>query len=123
MMTPDEGILIVDDEHLIVIGLELVLKQLGYLVCGTAATGPKAIDLALRVRPKLVLMDVRLKGKMDGVETARAIRDQHPCHIIFITGSNEPETRRRVEEAAPDGFLVKPILSHHLQAAIQSLTA
>jgi len=120
-MTDTDHVLVVDDEAFIVIGLRHILQKLGHRVCGTAATAEKAIELALQHRPWLILMDVRLKGMRDGVDAARTIREHHPCSIIFITGSNEPETRQRVIEAKPNGFLIKPIGPDDLKEAIQSL--
>jgi two-component system, response regulator PdtaR len=80
-----------------------------------------AIEMALRHRPAVVLMDVRLGSGIDGVEAVRKIRQSYPCDVIFLTGSNETATRLRIEATAPAGVLVKPILPQHLIGAIQSL--
>ena len=81
-----------------------------------------ANDRTLRHRPAVVLMDVRLGTGMDGVEAAQRICKEHPCKVIFLTGSNETATRLRIEATAPAGVLVKPILPQHLIGAIQSLS-
>jgi two-component system, response regulator PdtaR len=80
-----------------------------------------AIEMALRHRPAVVLMDVRLGSGIDGVEAVRKIRQSHPCNVIFLTGSNETATRLRIEATEPAGVLVKPILPQHLIGALQSL--
>jgi two-component system, response regulator PdtaR len=80
-----------------------------------------AIEMALRHRPAVVLMDVRLKGDLDGVESVRKIRQSHPCKVIFLTGSNETTTRLRIEATDPASVLVKPILPQHLIEALQPL--
>jgi two-component system, response regulator PdtaR len=80
-----------------------------------------AIEMALRHRPAVVLMDVRLGSGIDGVEAARRICQEHPCKVIFLTGSNETATRLRIEATEPAGVLVKPILPQHLIGALQSL--
>jgi CheY-like chemotaxis protein len=73
-----------------------------------------AIEMALRHRPAVVLMDVRLGSGLDGIESVRKIRQSHPCKVIFLTGSNETTTRLRIETTDPTGVLVKPILPQHL---------
>jgi two-component system, response regulator PdtaR len=80
-----------------------------------------AIEMALRHRPTVVLMDVRLGSGMDGVEAAQKIRRSHPCNVIFLTGSNETATRLRIEATDPTAILVKPILPWHLIGALQSV--
>lgn len=121
MVEPDDCIIVVDDEMLILIGLRMALTQLGYTVCGIAMTTAQAVDQVTKFLPKLVLLDFRLRDGTDGIETARLIREVHTCHIVFITGSNEPETRRRIEEIEPDGLLIKPIMPQDLKAVIESL--
>ncbi|WP_158044913.1 response regulator [Skermanella pratensis] len=121
MLTRDDPILIVDDDNLVRLGLQMTLEDQGYRHLHTAKTGMAAIDMAVRYRPKLILMDVRLKGDLDGVEAAQSIRQKYSCQIIFLTGSNEAATRLRIEAAAPDGVLVKPILPQHLIGALEAL--
>jgi two-component system, response regulator PdtaR len=80
-----------------------------------------AIEMALRHRPAVVLMDVRLGSGIDGVEAVRKIRQSHPCNVIFLTKSNETATRFPIEAMDPAGVLVKPILPQHLIEALQPL--
>jgi CheY-like chemotaxis protein len=124
-LTRDAPILIVDDDSLVRLGLRMTLEDQGYRNLHIAKTGlaaiDAAIDMAVRYRPTVVLMDVRLRDDLDGVEAAQKIRREHPCKVIFLTGSNETAARLRIESAAPDGVLVKPILPQQLIDAIQSL--
>ncbi len=121
MLTHDATILIVDDDNLVRLGLRMTLEDQGYRNLHVAKTATAAIDMARQHRPALILMDVRLRGDIDGIEAVEKIRPEHSCHIIFLTGSNETATRRRIEAAAPAGVLVKPILPELLIAAIEAL--
>jgi CheY-like chemotaxis protein len=97
------------------------LEDAGFQSLQVARTGLTAIEMALRHRPTVVLMDVRLGSGMDGVEAAQKIRQSHPCNVIFLTGSSETATRLRIEATDPAGVLVKPILAQHLIGALQSV--
>src|SRR4051812_32554950 len=123
MTTLSGSVLVVDDEVLIAVALSETLKEMGMEVCGIAVTARKAIDLALRHRPDLVLMDFRLKGTEDGVHAACAIHASVGCPVIFITGSREPETMRRIKEGHPAAVLIKPILPYQLKIVIESVIA
>lgn len=112
-------VLVVDDESLIAKLWCIQLASIGFQVCGTAATAEAALALAQEHRPSIVLMDVRLRGETDGVEAARAIHEQVGSKIIFITGSNEPETIARIELNHPAAVLFKPISNRQLQAALE----
>jgi two-component system, response regulator PdtaR len=109
---------LVEDEALIALSLSDMLAELGFQVCGPADTAQRAVELALSQRPRLVLMDIRLKGKPDGIDAAREIRAQLPAPIIFVTGSCEREMMLRMEAVAAAGVLIKPILFDELKAAI-----
>ena len=110
---------IVDDDFLIVAYLEEALESLGWKVCGTAATAAAAVRTVLEHRPRFVLMDVRLKGREDGIDAADRIYGEYPCPIIFITGSREPETMARIHQGHPAGVLTKPIMPGQLGRAIE----
>jgi DNA-binding NarL/FixJ family response regulator len=117
-MSADTCVLVVDDEQLIALSLTLVLEEMGITVCGTASTAVKAVELANRHRPGIILMDVRLKGEKDGVDAALAIHEIFEASVIFITGSREPETVARIQQDHPAAILFKPILPVHLHEAI-----
>ena len=121
MLTGDAPILIVDDDHLVRLGIRMTLEDAGFRNLQVARSGPTAIKMALQYRPTVVLMDVRLGNGMDGVEAAQKIRQSHPCNVIFLTGSNETATRLRIEATDLTAVLVKPILPQHLIGALQSV--
>ncbi len=78
-------ILIVEDEQLVAADLEAKLTRLGYEVVGLAASGVDALRLASEEHPELVLMDVRLQGDMDGIETANLLQNVSAAPVIFVT--------------------------------------
>jgi two-component system, response regulator PdtaR len=113
-------VLVVDDEVLIADLWCSQIDGMGLEVCGIAATAEAAIALAREHRPSLVLMDMRLRGKTDGVDAALAIHESVGSKVIFITGSKEPETMARIELDHATAVLLKPISDRQLQTAIRS---
>jgi two-component system, response regulator PdtaR len=120
-MSTDTCVLVVDDEQLIALSLRLTLEEMGIEVCETAATARKAVELAQRHKPGIVLMDVRLRGEGDGVDAAIEIYRTLNAAVIFITGSREPETVARIHLDHPAAILFKPILPIHLREAIEKV--
>jgi len=116
-------ILVVEDEFLIAASLKMQIEDLGLQVCGTADTALDAIAMAKEFRPRVVLMDMRLKGQGDGVDAALAIHLSVGSKVIFITGSREPATMARIQEDHPAAVLFKPIYGRQLQTAIESVLA
>lgn len=114
-------VLIVDDDFLIAEYLREVVEDAGCRVCATAATAEDAVAEALRFKPDVVLMDVRLRGHGDGVDAAIRIHTRLGTPVVFITGSNEPETMRRIHADHPRGILVKPILPEQLVASLRDV--
>ncbi len=91
-----ERILIVEDEGIVAADLESTLQKLGYTVVGTAATGEQAVEKAEKTAPDLVLMDIRLKGEMDGIDAAEQItaRFERSGHVFDrLCGRNDVGTR------------------------------
>lgn len=122
-MPEPPSVLIVEDDALIATSLHLTVEDMGFAVCGIADSAAEAIRLALRHRPDAVLMDVRLRGIRDGVDAAIAIHAGYAPPIVFITGSNEPATRGRIEEDHPSALLIKPILPDALEATLHKVLA
>jgi DNA-binding NarL/FixJ family response regulator len=123
MKKPKAKVLIVDDEFLIQELLTILIENMGLKVCGRAATADHAVELALRHRPDIVLMDMRLQGEKDGVDAALAIHEVMDTKTIFITGSKEPKTVARIHLDHPDAVLFKPISDSQLHFAVeQALT-
>jgi DNA-binding NarL/FixJ family response regulator len=118
--TRDGGVLIVEDEALIAMSLAAEIQAMGLEVCATAATARRAVELAERHRPRLVLMDVRLSGEADGVAAAMEMhRRGVPVPIVYVTGSREPETVARIRGDHPTALLFKPVLPDELRDAVR----
>jgi CheY-like chemotaxis protein len=83
-----------------------------------AATGPEAIQQALAHRPDLVLMDIRLRGPMDGIEAAAVIRTRLDLPVVYLSASVDALTRARADATHPAGFLRKPFSDQDLQDAL-----
>jgi two-component system, cell cycle sensor histidine kinase and response regulator CckA len=114
-------ILIVEDERLIAIDLQRRLTRLGYTVVALAASGVDAIQMALTLRPDVVLMDVRLQGGMDGVEAARRIRASGAIPVVFMTAYVDEETTQRIRDTSPWGYLHKPFTVQVVQAMLDQV--
>ena len=112
-------ILVVEDD--IIIALELIhrLKELGYDVPENAASGVEAIEMAEITRPDLVLMDIRLSGKMDGIEAAEKIRKQFDIPVIFLTAYADEETLCRAKNSEAFGYILKPFDARMLPTQIE----
>ncbi|ABY35436.1 MAG TPA: response regulator [Chloroflexus aurantiacus] len=110
-------ILIAEDNDLVSLTLEDQLKGLGYEVVGIARTGTEAVMLASRLKPDLVIMDIRMP-EMDGTEATARIRDQTGIPVVMLTAFADKETIRRAEAAGALAYLVKPVNEQELPPAI-----
>ncbi|MDD1728614.1 MAG: response regulator, partial [Methanospirillum sp.] len=112
-------ILIVEDEAVTSVLLEKTLKELGYEVVGSAFDGLEAINLAREKRPDIILMDIRIQGDMDGIETAKKIYQQYKIPIIYLTAHSDDDTIKRAVESGPFGYLIKPFKERELYSNIE----
>lgn len=110
---------IVEDEGVVADEIRIRLKNLGYEVVGTADTGPGAIQMAEEKRPDLVLMDIMLKGTMDGVEAAGIIRDTYDIPVVYLTAYADDGTLGRARVTKPFGYLIKPFQERELRSTIE----
>lgn len=115
-----QKILVVDDELWAALDMEWVVQTLGHEVVGPVATAEKAIELAGRVRPNLVLMDIRLANDTDGVAAAIEIRQRFDIPSLFVSAHGDPIMRSRAEAARPLGFIEKPFSPETLALAIEA---
>jgi signal transduction histidine kinase len=111
-------VLIVEDESIVAKDLEMTLKALGYVPCGISDTGEEAIAKAELARPDIVLMDIRLRGQMDGIEAARAIFQRNQIPVVFLTAHADEATLRRAEGAQTFGYILKPFDERELHIAL-----
>jgi PAS domain S-box-containing protein len=108
------SIYIVEDELLISASLKSQLQQFGYEISGSSTRGESCLEEITSLseqgrEPEIVLMDIHLRGELDGIETARRINDKFNCAIIFLTGQSSKEVYERSFKIKPFGYLLKPI--------------
>lgn len=114
-----EKILVVEDERVVARDIEKRLKKLGYVVPASVASGEEAIKKVEELRPDLVLMDIRLKGQMDGIEAAEQIRVDFDTPVIYLTAYADEATLQRAKVTEPFGYIVKPFDERDLHVAIE----
>ncbi len=111
-------ILVVDDEAAITTHLEAKLTHYGFEVVGRASSGQEAITKAHLLRPDLILMDIVMPGKIDGIEAALQIKKELDIPIIFLTAYSDDAFIHRAQAVEPSGYIVKPFQDAELKAAI-----
>lgn len=115
---PDR-ILIVEDERITAEDLREILTGMGYVVNAVVSSGAEAIAEVERNRPDLALMDIRIKGAMDGTEIARVLRQRFDIPAIFLTAHADRETLDRAKGSRPVGYILKPYQESELQASVE----
>ena len=113
------NILIVEDELLIAKNLSHKLESLGYQIVGLVSSGADAIQRAGEMEPDLILMDIVIKGDIDGIETAVIINQKFDIPIIYTTAYADDETLQRAENTGSYGYLLKPFKQRELHATIK----
>ncbi|MGA7908838.1 MAG: response regulator [Candidatus Sulfotelmatobacter sp.] len=111
--------LIVEDETLIAEELRERLSRLGFSVIALVDSAEEGIAIAIRERPNLILMDIRLRGEKDGVQAAEEIRQQVDVPIVYLTAYSDRLTVDRCRGTTHDGFILKPFLKRELQSTIE----
>lgn len=112
-------ILVVEDERITSEHLNRLLKRLGYEVVGIAASSGQALELMKSLHPDLLLADIGLPGKFDGIQIAHRAREDHDIPVVFLTAFNDPDTIRRARISEPYGYIVKPFVEEELHATIE----
>ena len=107
-------VLIVEDEKISSLFLENVLTESGYRVTATASTGEEAVRAAAAEPPDVVIMDVGLRGEMDGAEAAGIISRHHGTPVLFVTAYTRSELERNNDLPATFDLLAKPIVEQEL---------
>ena len=113
------GILIVEDEAVVAADLAGKLTRVGYRVVGIAAKGEQAIEKALNAHPDLVLMDIRLPGRLDGIETAKQILATCNVPVVYLTAHSDSHTLERAQKTEPFGYILKPFEERDLTTQIE----
>jgi PAS domain S-box-containing protein len=112
-------ILIVEDERITAEDLRDILTDLGYTVTASVSNGQDAIARAEETNPELALMDIRIKGEMDGTETARVLRERFNIPVVYLTAHADNETVSRAKASEPLGYITKPFQEAELHASIE----
>ncbi len=112
-------ILVVEDEHIVAMGIKKMLKSLGYQVTGIASTGEDAIIKAESTFPDLVLMDIMLKGKVDGIEAAREIITRFGLPVVYLSAYSDSQILERAKQTGPFGYIIKPFEEKDLHSSIE----
>jgi diguanylate cyclase (GGDEF)-like protein/PAS domain S-box-containing protein len=112
-------ILIVEDESIVAEDIKGILEEFGYSVIGIADSAEEAISKVAQTKPNLVLMDIRLKGKMDGVEAAERIWRNYQIPIVYLTANADIKTLQRAKATEPFGYIIKPFQERELQTAVE----
>ncbi|MDI9615357.1 GAF domain-containing protein [Methanothermobacter sp.] len=112
-------VMVVEDESIVAIDISQRLESLGYQVTATVSTGEKAVEMAEKTRPDIILMDIVLKGDMDGIEAAEEITRRMKVPIIYITAYSDEETLKRAKITGPFGYIIKPFEDRELHSVIE----
>jgi CheY-like chemotaxis protein len=118
---PKVKILIVEDEAITAEALRIDLQKMGYVVCSLAPSGEMAIEIAEKERPDVALMDIRLRGGMNGFVAAGEIKSRLGIPSIYMTGFAKEKVKAEAPTKTPFGFLSKPVKDDELEKAINSI--
>jgi two-component system, cell cycle sensor histidine kinase and response regulator CckA len=122
-MTPHKTkVLVVEDERLVALDLQHMLTHLGYDVIGTVASADETIARASTTCPDVVLMDIRIQGARDGIETASLLRERLDVPVLYLTAHADEATIERAKRTTPYGYLTKPFTEAALTSAIEIAT-
>ncbi|QUS38044.1 hybrid sensor histidine kinase/response regulator [Tardiphaga alba] len=118
-MRRDVKVLVVEDDRIVARDISEQLERAGIGVLALVANAEEAVEVAKERRPDLVLMDVRLEGRMDGIEAAKLMRDHVNIPVVFLTAYADEETIKRATDVEPFGFLLKPFDDLQLRTVVE----
>ncbi len=116
----DLKILIVEDEAILAMNQERLLSRMGYQVCGVTDNGRTAVGIVKRSAPDLILMDIRIRGPIDGIQTAELIRLFSDVPVLYTTAYSDEETLIRLRNTSYSRYLFKPYQVEELQEAVEA---
>ena len=111
--------MVVEDEQVVALDITMHLRRFGYTVTGVHASGESALEAFEREQPELVLMDIRLQGEMDGVDTAQVVREEYAIPVVLLTAYADETVLARAKLTEPYGYIVKPFDERDLRTAIE----
>ncbi|HLP55253.1 MAG TPA: response regulator [Fluviicola sp.] len=113
------NVLVVEDEFIVSKDIQSSLKKLGYNVVGAAPSGEKALELLAEEQPDIVLMDIMLKGEMNGIQTAEIVRVEYAIPVIYLTAYADEATLAKAKVTEPYGYILKPFKEIDLHTSIE----
>lgn len=116
---PKTNVLVVEDESIVSKDIQHSLKKLGYNVVGAAATGDRALEIGRTEKPDIVLMDIMLKGDMNGIEAAEIMKSELGIPVIFLTAYADDSTLSKAKVTEPYGYIIKPFKEVDLHTTIE----
>ena len=114
-------IAVVEDEGIVAMDISKCLTSLGYEVSFVSDSGEKAIDMLNEHPTDMILMDVELKGKINGLETAKRIKESSDIPVVFLTAFEDEATLKRIGDLSTAGYLVKPFEDEQLRITIEKV--
>jgi two-component system, sensor histidine kinase len=120
-MMDRKRLLVVEDEEIILADLTWILRRQGYEIAGTASSGPDAVRIASKVDPDLVLMDVRLRGAMSGIEAAQKIQQASGVPVLFVTAHARALNDEALKLSGPFNSISKPFSPLQLRDSIEAI--
>ena len=119
-MTKKTGkIMVVEDEVVIALRLQQRLTSMGFDITGIAYSGEEAVEKARRLRPDLILMDIMIPGKLDGIAAAKIVKAELDIPVVFLTAFSEDNIIERAKQAEPYGYILKPFQDREIKATIE----
>jgi CheY-like chemotaxis protein len=112
-------VLVAEDEGIVAEDIAMTLCGLGYEVLALAGNGDEALEMAERLKPDLILMDITMPGKLDGIEAARKVRKSLDIPVVFLTGHVDEETLDRAKGDSLFGYIIKPFARKDIRAAVE----
>jgi CheY-like chemotaxis protein len=116
---PKASVFIVEDDPIMARLIELRLLSMGYSICGFASDGSSAIEAIKTKSPDVALLDIGLKGDMDGINVAHVLSVESDVPYIFLTGNDSDDNIHRAKQTVPEGFIRKPFSDQDLKIAIE----
>lgn len=113
------NIFIVEDENIVAKDIQNSLKKIGYNVVGMASTGESAVEKIKETQPDLVLMDIMLKGEMNGIQASDIVRNEFQIPVIFLTAYADESTLAKAKITEPYGYIIKPFKEIDLHTSIE----
>ncbi|GFK93938.1 putative transcriptional regulatory protein pdtaR [Fundidesulfovibrio magnetotacticus] len=111
-------VMIVEDEVIAAMATEKMLRKLGYEVCGNVTSGEEALALSEALCPDIVIMDIRLDGQLDGIDTSLKIKELCEAEVVFVSAYCDDKTRSRAQAANPRAFVSKPLDIYQLKSIL-----